>query len=115
MGLVGCLYCRYICGEHIEKREQATVPSFWYRCPKYRMPQRSNETDRLPTDQCNMDKTEKKLRELIAEKLAEPDFEDTFLLGVHLGKGNAIDVFLDSDTGISFDKCRIVSRYREEW
>ena len=62
-----------------------------------------------------MDKTEKKLRALVAEKLAEPEFADTFLLDITIGKGTIVNVYLDSDSGISFDKCRIVSRHLEAY
>ena len=62
-----------------------------------------------------MEAIEEKLRALVAEKLAEPDFADTFLLDIDISKGNTVEVFLDSDTGISFDKCRIVSRHLEEY
>ena len=62
-----------------------------------------------------MDATEQKLRSLVAEKLTEPEFADTFLLDVEVSSDNKVNVYMDSDTGISFDKCRIVSRHLEEY
>ena len=62
-----------------------------------------------------MDNIIAKLRALVAEKLTEPEFADTFLLDIEINKGNQVDVYLDSDTGISFDKCRMVSRHLEEY
>lgn len=47
------------------------------------------------------------------QKLAEPDFQDCFWLDVQLYPNNKLEVILDSDTGISFDTCRRISRHLE--
>ncbi len=51
---------------------------------------------------------------LLREKFTEPEFAALFLIELKLGKGNKLEVFLDSDTGISFDTCRSISRYLEQ-
>ena len=57
--------------------------------------------------------TKTKVTQLVEEKLAEPDFENCFLLDVELPSPTRINVFLDSDTGVTFTECRRVSRHVE--
>ena len=54
-----------------------------------------------------------KVSKLVEEKLREPEFQHCFLLEVELPGINRLNVFLDSDTGITFDECRKVSRHVE--
>lgn len=55
---------------------------------------------------------EEKLKELVVEKLAEPGFEDYFLIEIQVG-GTKVEVFIDSDTSVQYDKCKKVSRALE--
>lgn len=50
----------------------------------------------------------------VQESLDENGWEECFLVEVVHGSSNKIDVYLDSDDGISFAVCRKVSRYIEE-
>jgi ribosome maturation factor RimP len=56
-----------------------------------------------------------KIIDLLDAKFAEPEFQDCFWLDVQLHPGNKLEVTLDSDTGISFDTCRQISRYLESY
>jgi ribosome maturation factor RimP len=55
---------------------------------------------------------EKSLTDLINKGLESLEFNDTFLVEVVLG-GSKVEVFLDSDEYISFEKCRKLSRWLE--
>lgn len=51
---------------------------------------------------------------LLEEKFAsEADLADCFTVDVELKPGNRLSVYIDSDSGITFEKCRKVSRYLE--
>ncbi len=56
-----------------------------------------------------------KIEELVNQKFAEPEFEDCFLIEVKQRGPTKIAVFIDSDYGISFEQCRKVSRYLEQY
>ena len=57
----------------------------------------------------------KRITDWVIEFLKEPDFEDCMLIDVVYSQGNQkVEVFVDSDGGISFKKCRIISRHIEE-
>jgi len=58
---------------------------------------------------------ESKVRKLLAEKFKEEEFEDCFLVAVELNKGNKLEIFIDSDSGMSFKKCQQLSRYLEQF
>ncbi len=49
---------------------------------------------------------------LINQGIAELEYADTFLVDLRI-KDNKIEVFLDSDTGISFATCQKMSRWLE--
>jgi ribosome maturation factor RimP len=51
---------------------------------------------------------------LLQRKFLEPEFSDCFLLEIRVRPNNKVEVFLDSDEGITFEKCRLISRYLEE-
>ncbi len=51
---------------------------------------------------------------LLQRKFLEPGFSDCFLLEIRARPNNKVEVFLDSDEGITFEKCRLVSRFLEE-
>ncbi|MBK7425881.1 MAG: hypothetical protein IPI60_02010 [Saprospiraceae bacterium] len=61
-----------------------------------------------------MNQVEEKIKALLDEKWLEPDFSDCFLVEIIL-KGNKLEVYLDSDTAITFEKCKKVSRVLEAY
>jgi len=56
---------------------------------------------------------EQKIESLIQEKLKEEEFADCFLIESKLHANNKLEVFIDSDTNMTFEKCRKISRYLE--
>lgn len=57
---------------------------------------------------------EEKLKALLDEKFLEEEFTDCFLIDIELkGANQRVEVYLDSDEGISFRKCQRISRYLE--
>lgn len=58
---------------------------------------------------------ETKIYDLLEEKFAEEDFTDCFLIELKLHSNNKLEIFIDSDTGITFDRCRKISRYLESY
>lgn len=56
---------------------------------------------------------EEKISGLLAAKFQEEDFNDCFLVSTELHKDNKVEVFVDSDSGISLEKCQKISRYLE--
>ena len=55
-----------------------------------------------------------KIAQLLSELLEGEAFSDCFLLEAKLHANQKVEVFLDSDTGITFDKCQRISRYLEQ-
>lgn len=58
---------------------------------------------------------EAKIESLLEDKFKEEGFTDCFLLEVKLHANRKLDVFIDSDTGITFGKCQNISRYLEQY
>ncbi|MEQ8705116.1 MAG: ribosome assembly cofactor RimP [Phaeodactylibacter sp.] len=58
---------------------------------------------------------EDKIKALLEEKFLEDAFSDCFLVDLKLHAHNKLDVFLDSDFGISFEQCQRISRYLEHY
>jgi ribosome maturation factor RimP len=56
---------------------------------------------------------EHQIESLLAVKFQEEEFQDCFLIEVSHHSGNRLDVFIDSDTGVTFEKCKKISRYLE--
>jgi len=56
---------------------------------------------------------EEKINKLLNEKFEEPDFADCFMIDIELKGEHRLEVYLDSDTGISFAKCQRISRHLE--
>ena len=56
-----------------------------------------------------------KIIDLLEEKFKEFEFEDCFLVDVNLNLNNKLEVFVDADSGITFEKCRKLSRYLEQY
>lgn len=52
------------------------------------------------------------IEKLVEKGLAELEFTDTYLVDLKI-KNNKIEVFLDSDDGVSFLKCQKLSRWLE--
>lgn len=55
---------------------------------------------------------EERIASLLSEKFKEEEFADCFLIEVRHNR-QKVEVFLDSDTGITFGTCQKVSRYLE--
>lgn len=58
---------------------------------------------------------EDKITALLEDKFREDAFADCFLVDLKLHAHNKLDVFLDSDFGITFEKCQQISRYLEQY
>lgn len=58
---------------------------------------------------------ENKIIDLLDQKFKEEDFLDCFLVDLQLHANQKLEVFLDSDTGITFEKCQKISRYLEQY
>ncbi len=58
---------------------------------------------------------EHKIESLLQEKLKEEEFADCFLVESKLHANNKLEVFIDSDSNITFEKCRKISRYLEKY
>lgn len=56
---------------------------------------------------------EEKIAKLVEQKFQEEEWDDCFLIETELKGGHKLNVFIDSDEGITLDKCRKVSRYLE--
>ncbi|KAA3625518.1 MAG: ribosome assembly cofactor RimP [Bacteroidetes bacterium] len=56
---------------------------------------------------------EQKLNELLDQKFAEEAFSSCFLIELKSLPTNRIEVFIDSDEGVSFQTCQKISRYLE--
>ncbi len=54
------------------------------------------------------------IQNLLEKKFLEEGFQDCFLISIEQHKQN-IQVFIDSDTGINFEKCQKISRYLESF
>lgn len=58
---------------------------------------------------------EGRIIELLEQKFVEPDWQDCFVVEVKQHATNKLEVFIDSDDSITFEKCRKISRYLEEF
>ena len=56
---------------------------------------------------------EEKIKKLVNERCLEEDLTDCFLVDVQLSKSKNLTVFIDSDEGVTYAKCRIISRHLE--
>ncbi len=56
---------------------------------------------------------EHKIEALVIEKFEEEGWEDCFVVDIKHHTNNKLEVFIDSDSSLSFDKCRKVSRHIE--
>ncbi|MFK7806833.1 MAG: ribosome assembly cofactor RimP [Saprospiraceae bacterium] len=56
-----------------------------------------------------------KVEKLLVEKFKEEEFGDCFLVAIEKNKGNKLEIFIDSDSGMTFQKCQRISRYLEQF
>jgi len=56
-----------------------------------------------------------KIERLLAEKFQEEEFADCYIVEIEHPADNRLNVFMDSDSGITFEKCRKISRYLESF
>lgn len=55
-----------------------------------------------------------KIVKLLEERFLQDDLKDCFIIEIKESRnGSKLEVFLESDSGLHFDKCRIISRYLE--
>ena len=56
------------------------------------------------------------IKDLLTDKFLKNEFDDCFLIDIEFNKSrNKLEVFIDSDTGFGFDKCKKISRYLENY
>lgn len=56
---------------------------------------------------------ESKIAALLEQRFQEPDLSDCFAVEIALRPGNRLEVAFDSDSGVTFEKCQVVSRFLE--
>lgn len=57
-----------------------------------------------------------KTRDLLEQKYTEPDYQDCFTVEVNYNPASKkLQVFVDSDSGMNFQKCQRLSRYLESF
>ncbi|MCB0641273.1 MAG: ribosome assembly cofactor RimP [Phaeodactylibacter sp.] len=56
---------------------------------------------------------EERIETLLQQKFQEDAFQDCFIVEIKFHPNNKLEVFIDSDTGVSFDTCRQISRHLE--
>lgn len=57
---------------------------------------------------------EARISDLLDECFKDPEFADCYMIDINLiPKGNKLEVFVDSDSGMTFGKCQKISRYLE--
>lgn len=52
-----------------------------------------------------------KITAITEEKFLEEDFRDCYILEVKISKNLRVEVFVDSDSGMTINKCTSISRY----
>ncbi|MBK7095435.1 MAG: ribosome maturation factor RimP [Saprospiraceae bacterium] len=53
----------------------------------------------------------KKITEIIEQKFLEEEFRDCYIVEVKINKNLKLEIFVDSDSGMTINKCTSVSRY----
>jgi len=56
---------------------------------------------------------ETQLTALLAQKFEEEDFKDCFLVDLTLSPSKKLEVLVDTDSGITLDRCKKISRWLE--
>ena len=57
---------------------------------------------------------EAQIKSLIEEKLKEEEWQDCFLVDIEI-HGKKVEVYMDCDQGVTFDRCRRLSRHIEAY
>ena len=60
-------------------------------------------------------KIEGKISELLHEKFTEEEFTDCFLIEISVRPKNKLVIYIDSDSGVTFQKCQRISRHLEQY
>ena len=58
---------------------------------------------------------EERIVDLLDEKFGEEEFADCFLVDMKLHPSRRLQVFVDSDSGMTFEKCQRLSRHLEKY
>ncbi len=58
---------------------------------------------------------EHKIKNLLDEKFVEEAFNDCFVVEIKLSASNQLDVYIDSDSSLTFARCQKISRYLETY
>ncbi|GJM33108.1 MAG: ribosome maturation factor RimP [Saprospiraceae bacterium] len=58
---------------------------------------------------------EERIRDLLEEKFQESGFTDCFIVDIKLHANQKLEVFVDCDSGMTFTKCKQLSRYLESF
>lgn len=58
---------------------------------------------------------EEKITDLLEELFTTEDFSDCFLVEVKLNANRKLEVFMDCDNGVTFERCQKTSRYLEKY
>lgn len=59
---------------------------------------------------------EARIADLLDKKFETPEFADCFLVDMFFSeKNNKLEIFIDSDSGVTFEKCQKISRYIEAY
>ena len=58
---------------------------------------------------------ELKIEALLAEKFSEPEYADCFVVDILYDTKAKLEVYIDSDSGITFSTCQRISRYLESY
>lgn len=66
---------------------------------------RGKKTDTVVTE---------RMEDLLAIKFQEPEFSSCFLIEINLAPKNKLEIFIDSDEGVTFSTCQQISRYLEQ-
>lgn len=58
---------------------------------------------------------EERIADLLEAKFAEEPYSDCFLIDLQLHANRKLEIFIDSDSGVTFEKCQSISRYLESY
>lgn len=57
---------------------------------------------------------ERLLSEVLEQRFQEEDLKDCFLVDIVISKNDRVEVFIESDSTLTIDTCRVVSRFLEK-
>ena len=58
---------------------------------------------------------ELKIEQLLEEKFKEEEYADCFIIDISLNVNKKLEVFIDCDSSLTFQKCQRISRYLESY